>query len=413
MSFIPNKGGVMNTPRREFDNDALNAIPIDEVLEHYQLESIGRGKFICPNNHKSKAKVEIYSDKNICKCFNCGEFQGGPISIAKWFFNGDYVAACNDLHDVFGIPFKQGSTPAPALDESINAVLGIKVRAKTIVKPVVKLIEFDESKQFDNIDINQFLPQYAQMSDSQKYQVVMTAVYLFSRKTDLSRVNAYHQSRGLEGNHYTNLMGYLSRSDIFTLCEKLELVFPVEDLIAFKIYSDWDSKRPGQWKWMPTEEGLIVVPSFNFYNNLVNGFRFRSTSKEAWFKETEISRSDLIEYIPFGISPMVLRKKNLVINITEGYPDGIALDRPFFMIPGANRWRDEWCGFLKNVSQLNVWFDADEAGQKGLEKLHASIKEYAPHVTVKTVTWDEALGKDANELLQNGNLDSVLSKNGL
>jgi hypothetical protein len=53
--------------------EALEALPIGEVLEHFQLEHLKGNSYRCPNDHKKPARVTVYAATNICKCHNCEE----------------------------------------------------------------------------------------------------------------------------------------------------------------------------------------------------------------------------------------------------------------------------------------------------------------------------------------------------
>lgn len=386
----------------QFDLDALKAIPIDEVLEYYGAEPTRDSRYMtCFNNHeKGKARIALYPDKNICKCHNCDEVKGDPITVAK-FVHGDFKTACTDLHEAFSIPYLNEQEPRNSKSRPQ------KPKERKPSFPAIDLIEFDIERRYKIIDFKAALEGYDTIkSKAHRFQLICTAIYRYSLKCDKKPMFEYHESRKLNlENPYMNQLGYLSRSDIKTMVKHLERYVDIDDLVEFGLYGDEDAKKPLQWKWMP-RTGIVVVPNHNLYADIQTSLRFRNIDEKPWFKEVEISYEKVLS-IPFGITPDMLTRKQPELHLTEGYPDGIALNEPFMMCPGANRFDARWFGLLHNVQELIVWFDMDKAGKAGREKFEAMAKHYAPWLKLTIKEWNEKLGKDPNDLLKNGNLAEV------
>lgn len=395
-------------PSIKYDLDALKAIEIKDVLDYYGCESVSGGRFKCPNEHKGKALIQVYSSRNICKCHNCLEVQGDPIAVAKWFHDGDFKAACEDLHEAFRIPF---------IDES-DAPVANKPRPapRTYKKPELVYWRFDNQREFANVDIKKFLPKYSTFTDEQKLKLVYTLVYRFSMKRGQTEKYEYYASRKIEPNHYLSQIGWLSPDDIKTLCGVLEMYFPLEDLIRFKLYGDADAKRPLQWKYF-TKNGFAVVPSFDLYSDMINGFMLRQTQFDATGpKEYQVSCTDISLPLPFALTPAMLRS-SAPIFICEGHIDGLSLSRPFVAFPGVNGYKEEWLGLFQD-KKVFIAFDQDEAARDSIygSEDRIGLRDKLRKAGVKSVEvmeWDESDGGDLNELLKNGNLDGVLREYGI
>lgn len=394
------------TVQTKYDLQALEALPIDEVVEYYGAEPIGNGRkyYKCFNDHtKGKAKITIYEDKNICKCHNCNEVQGNPIAVAKFVHNGDFKAACEDLHDAFNVPFLNGDQKPPSAPR----------QRREFKQPEIDYWRYDDQKPYAEIDVNKFLPIYEKLTDEQKLKMVYTAVYRFSKKTDHHEKLYYYTSRKIEDNHYLNEIGWLSPTDIKELCKRLEKAFPIEDLVRFKLYGDNDAKRPYQWKYF-TKNGFTVVPSYDLYSNMVNGLMLRQTDFDTKGpKEFQVTYNDISIALPFAVTPQLLRKKNTPIFICEGHIDGLSLDKPFVSFPGIYGYKDEWLGLFEDRIVI-IAFDQDKPAKESIfgKDEHIGLKQKlydAGAKFVKVLQWDETLGEDLNDLLKNSHLHEVLT----
>lgn len=402
---------MQKEPTLKYNLDALKAIEIKDVLDHYGLEPVAGNRFRCPNDHKkNKALVSIYSNRNICKCHDCNEFQGDPIKIAMWFNNNDFKAACEDLHEAFRIPFE---------DETTAPVVRDPQPRRVFEKPQLEYWRFDNQREYTNVDIKKYLPSYSTYTDERKLKLVYTLIYRFSMKRDQAEKYEYYASRKIEPNHYLAQIGWLSPSDITLLCDTLEKYFPLEDLIKFKLYGDASAKRPMQWKYF-TKNGFAVVPSFDLYSDMINGLMLRQTQCDATGpKEFQVSCTDISIPLPFAMSPAMLRS-NTPVFICEGHIDGLSLSKPFVAFPGVHGYKEEWLGLFQD-KKVYIAFDQDSAAKDSIygtfdenglctkEGLRTKLRN-AGVKSVEVLHWDESDGSDLNELLKNGNLNEALSE---
>lgn len=373
--------------------DVFNSsIKIEQVLSLI-CENNG-SKFFCPNEHSKQQKIQIYKTPNLCKCHNCGEVKGAPVDIAKWYKGGNFIDGLKWLADNFGIQkvlnpeyiddkgqtlsseeFKKAQESIRALQETIN--LEIK---ETITK--IDYLEFDSTKKYKVVDdIQEFLPDtklWEKLDDAQKLKVVYTWLY---RETFTYGYQAakymYYKKRGIDTtNKWLKKISYLAVENFDDIYSKATALFPMEilELVGFaKKDEDKDEFRLS-FNYVK-QGGILIVPSFDLYTNMVTGFMLRPTHPEQWMKdrhmkEIQLSNTSLIFPIPFGLTYYSLKKFN-EFYVTEGHPDGLALPdngedeegRGFFSIPGVNGLNESHLGLLRGKKVI-ICFDQDRAGQK-------------------------------------------------
>ena len=372
--------------------DVFNdSIKIDQVLALI-CENNG-SRFYCPNGHSKKQKLQIYKTPNICKCHNCGEVKGSPVDIAKWF-KGSFIDGLKWLSANFGIQKvlnpeyidEKGQTLSAAelkkAQESIKALQKpIEHEVKeTIVK--IDYLQFDRKHEYKVVeDIKEFLPGAKLWEkitdDARKLKVVYTWFY---RETFTYGSQApkymYYKKRGIDTeNKWLKKIGYLAVENFDEIFAKATALFPMEllELVGFAKKDD-----NGEFKLSfnyVKKGGILIVPSFDLYSNMVTGFMLRPTQPEQWMKdrhmkEIQLSNTSLIFPIPFGLTAYSLKKFN-EFYVTEGHPDGLALPdngedekgRGFFSIPGVNGLSESHLGLLKGKKVI-ICFDQDRAGQK-------------------------------------------------
>lgn len=433
-----------------FDEEELNKLNINDVLEALGLEKRG-SKFLCPNNHESnKVTVQIHQN-NICKCHNCNQFQGGPISVATWMYNGDFIQACDFLHSHFNIPYKSQSN---ATVQQPIAFAGKKVAHKE-----TEYIRFDSSKEFVKTNFKNYLPKYEEMKDEQKFKMIVTAIYHFSLQTKQWGKENYYKSRRISFKINPELkekvllikkyVGYIHNADIKDLIKHLTDLFPVGDLVKFGVLNGYTHKRPLSFKHA-TDEGFCVIPNFDLYTSMCTGLKLRNTKLQSWqdsgMKEPELSYGRIANPLPFALTRDAMLNENINFRFTEGSVDMFSLPAKEgfcdIAIPGVHGIDEKQLGLFKGRT-VELWFDQDSAGQNSaygyyeytIEEngeetkktftnknfSHEDIKARFKVVgytyykglkeklekagaTVVIKTWNIALGSDLNEVLQNGNI---------
>lgn len=446
--------------RKSFDTEQLNLLPVESVLSALGIENTGN-RYYCPHDHKKKQQLTIKN--NMCKCYNCQTFPrddqkfGGPISVVQYISNCDFVEACTWLHETYGVPYLDGTQA--------------EQRAKHIPKLKKKEIEyltFDYDKECADVSVKKYLKDYASFSDEQKLKLVYTFFYRYSKRTkDVAKDKYYAIDRGIhKDNVYTQAIGYLSMNDIKDLIEKMRKIFPEEDLLRFKILKKHDDGNITFKFSFIKSGGLLVVPSFDLYNNMATGFMLRPTHPEDWMKkqglkELQLSAPDIVPPLPFGITCQALRDHH-EFYFCEGHVDLASipdnqktLTRAGIASPGTHGIREHMLGLFRGKKAILV-YDQDFSGQKaelgytavtyetnkkhtyafldtkdGREKLKKKIQQLSKNDTkftkifhmgmkqkltlagikdIETLKWNTSWGGDINDLMINGNLFEVFPK---
>jgi len=435
--------------KKNFNLEALKAIPVDEVIValggNYKNDRKGGSKqynMHCCNSsfHKDgdkKPSMTIWSPKNIAKCHVC-DTKGDPISIAKAMFGGDFKVACEWLHDTFSIPYMDGSVSA------------VKKQAPKKLKKEIEYQTFDKSISFQHIKLKDYIKKYDSLNDVQRLKLIYTFMYRFSLCTNRSKLREFYQGRGIKNNPHLDKLGFLSKEDIKILLTKMIKIFKEEDLVSFGIIHPKDHKFPLSWKSI---SNAVLVPHFSVYTDLVEGFMLRPVDDtNKWFngKEMRLSTPSILKPMPFGAGYRVLNG-DCDIYITEGHIDALSLPHHFCFLaaPGVQSFEKEQLGMLKGRN-IKLVFDMDDAGQKaawgyteisyqgqelvvlnneldGLDGMIKFLKKQEIEVktrrvdgfrdqllkagvaSVEIVSWDNSFGKDVNEvLLQNGTIEGII-----
>ena len=452
--------------------DVFNSsIKIEQVLALI-CENNG-SKFFCPNGHSKPQKIQIYKTPNICKCHNCGEVKGSPVDIAKWF-KGGFIDGLKWLADNFGIQKvlnpeyvdEKGQTlSSEELKKAQESIRALQETIKHEIKETITKIdylEFDSRKKYKLVDdIQEFLPNtklWEKLDDSQKLKVVYTWLYreTFTYGSQAAKY-MYYKKRGIDTtNKWLKKISYLAVENFNEIFAKATAIFPMEllELVGFAKKDD-----NGEFKLSfnyVKKGGILIVPSFDLYSNMVTGFMLRPNKPEQWMKdrhmkEIQLSNTSLIFPIPFGLTAYSLKKFN-EFYVTEGHPDGLALPdngenekgRGFFSIPGVNGLSESHLGLLKGKKVI-ICFDQDRAGQKYafgysvvelsgqkfdfINQLEDEIKSNFmsnPELEFKEVVyqgissklekaeveysikqWDKKIGSDVNDVRIYGNLKKI------
>ena len=450
------------------DQERLNALDIRAVLEELGCESNGK-KVFCPTEHK-KGKVKLYiSDKNRCTCYDCHALDSAsPIKATMHIKDFGWSDACKWLEDRFNIamipnPDYRGEPVQYQPRRRLQSEEPVMAQTKTIEYEV-----FDPARKYVKVDITRFYDKYSEMTKPQKLKMVYTAMYRFAFKTSQKPKYAYYANRGIGAKKAMKKIAYLSSKDYDLLLDELKKHFPEEDLIEFGLVRPYEDgeKTPGEFKLNFIKNGgLLLVPSFDLYSNMVTGFMARPTYPPEWLKkkkikEFQISKTDLIKPLPFGLTYEMLASDVPFFFVTEGHPDGLALPEtieidgkthPVYCVsvPGTDGYSVEMLGLFRGKlavlaydqdeagrigahgsvalqsSQGNIVVPDDHDGNKALEleikKRHLNQEKYnlveqdglitklrKASVIALALKWDLSLGGDVNDVEINGNLEWVI-----
>jgi DNA primase len=436
----------------KYDEEALGNVPLDSVFAALSVPMM-RNKYICPYNHKKPQPVSIYEKENICKCHNCDEFKGGVIAATMYIRQQGFKETCEWLHNAFSIPFLNGEQNGEA-----------KARVIKPSKQKIEYLEFNSSCEYTSIELRSHFKDYKKMTISQKLKFIYTYLYRYSiRGEQKAKFAFYSKERGISGkNSYIQAIGYLNQKQLKNVVERMKTLFPEEDLLEVGILKKDDKGKINFVFHYVNKGGLLFVPSFDLYTNMVTGFMVRPTHpskwmKEAGLKELQLSKRHIALPLPFGLT-----YKRLVMStkffFTEGHPDLASIPgntdgkitNAGVASPGTNGFTDEMLGLFRG-KQIVLVYDQDHSGQKaefgynllsvgkdireefltttagtnalkdrkrelteeGVKfktQFYKGVKQRLLLAGVKDVSilkWDKKLGGDINDLVINGNIEKV------
>jgi DNA primase len=436
----------------KYDEEALGNIPLDSVFTALNLPMI-RNKFTCPYPHKKPRPVSIYTTENICKCHNCDEFKGGVIATTMYVRGEGFMETCEWLHNAFNIPFLNGEQNKEA-----------KARIIKPNKSEVEYMLFDETIKYSSITLRDHFKDYAKMTIAQKLKFIYTYLYRYSIRGEQKAKFAYYtKERGIPSNNsYIQAIGYLNQKQLKNIVSQMKKLFPEEDLLEVGILKKNDKGEINFVFHYVNKGGLLFVPSFDLYTNMVTGFMVRPTHPPKWMqreklKELQLSKRHIVLPLPFGLTYKRLKNSSEFF-FTEGHPDLASIPgntdgnitRAGVASPGTYGFTDEMLGLFRGKKIVLV-YDQDFSGQKaefgynvlaigkdireeylttvagtktlkerkreltekGVEfktQFYKGVKQRLVLAGVKDVSvlkWDKTLGGDINDLVINCNIDKV------
>lgn len=443
---------------KKFDEDRLQAeIPFDSLLKALGVEHTKRD-FLCPYLHDhNNVRMTYYLSTNLCHCHNCKE-TAGIVKITMKLKGWDFKEACAYLHEAFNIPYLEGDLTGE-----------VRTLPKNSSQPKIEYVTFDENHEYKTITLAEHISKYHSLNETQRLKMVYTFFYRHSLNTEQKAKFAfYKKERGIPSNNtYIQKIGYLSQDDSKEVLGLMLKYFGEKDLLEFGILKDRNGKVGYAFESIP-KGGLLLVPSFDLYTDMVTGFMIRPTHPPQWMrdrktKELQLSKTHIIKPLPFGLTYQAL-KENDTFYQTEGHPDLASLpgningvvDRAGFASPGTHGFKDEMMSLLRGKKVVLV-YDQDFSGQKAEYGYHAlsfmsggeekklefldtkegkqKLKEELARLTkysieykkkfhmgmrqklisagvknVETLKWNRQWGGDINDLRINGNLSLVFTE---
>lgn len=348
---------------------------------------------------------------------SCG-FSSDFIGAFAEEYNMKYGAALNHLATELGIDFTINEAHIGATVKQTPKQ--VNLTPKVVEKKAIEYIVFDKNIKYTNVDFTRFVKHYSTMTELQKFKMVATAIYEFSKTTKQWSKTAYFNSMDINSKKNPLLaskveminskLGCLFKADIPSLIKKLRGFFPLADLIKFGVVDN-------SLNFMQSvEEALIVIPNLDLYTNMCSGLKYRKTKLKTWIdkennlvvdknKEPEFSYGRIANPLPYHLTREALLDESISFRFFEGQKDLHSMPSVDKMcdvaIPGVNGITVEALGLFKG-RRVKLYFDQDKAGQEGAMRLKTILEE--AEVIVKNITWDIELGADINEVLQNGNI---------
>jgi DNA primase len=358
----------------------------------------------CPRQGK-RASLNVNVQSGWFECKSCG-FKGGIIDIAQMLIghNASYRESLQYLADIAGVTLGESTYTKP------------KPLPKAPPKPIEYVI-YDNDRRFVEVNIEAFMPKFTQMTEAQQYKMVLTSIYRASLLTDQTPKQKFYKNRGIHNStHNISMIGFIPKNDS-SFWKPIEQMFGLEVLIKFGFYQPADAQwHPMAWKFGGGD--VCFIPSFDLYTDLLSGAMLRPLIKpKKGQKEFSLNQPKLVFPIPFKLTKEILMSDK-PIWITEGSVDGLSLgdEVDFASIPGVNGLPDELLGLFQGKKVI-LAFDQDRAGQQAalgytddMDKFHDGLKqrlEKAGAAFVSVARWNIELGKDLNDLLQNGHLHTI------
>ena len=385
--------------------------------------SKGRGK-------QERAWVPNSGTAKAVKCnhrSSCG-FYGDLIAVYAEKYGLKYGQALNILADEFNIDFTVDEVHIEGTKE-IAQKPKIVLEEKVFVPKEVEYISFDGTRPYVKItDIENFMEKYPSMTEEQQFKMIATSIYRFSLTTKQWGKDKYFKSIGIERKNklltekiamIDSYLGFLFVTDIPEMMKHLQKLFPKEDLIKYGVMHDENHYFANQFK-VGVEDGLVVVPNFDLYTNMCTGLKFRKTKLRTRtdkktneiivdsIKEPEFSYGRIANPLPYHLTRVAMLDKSISFRFFEGQKDLHSMPSKRgvcdIAIPGVNGIKEEMLGLFTGRN-VELYFDQDSAGQEGAEKLKELLEKAGVNVTAKA--WDSSLGVDVNDVLRNGNIQSI------
>lgn len=336
---------------------------------------------VCPSCGKKELFVPDQGKSSSIKCNrenSCG-YSSDIYKYMKEYKNLKAFDALNELAARAGVDLKayEASFEYHVNGEKKDYNIE-KKQAEVVVKPIV--YETFLNKEYKVVDFTKYIARYKDMNDEQKFKLIASYIYYFSKKTNQTPKATYYKSRGISSvlepkltqkvGQIVDEIGYLSNSDINQLLKQLTSTFNVNDLITFGIINDGTHKQPFSFKHS-SEEGFCVIPNFDLYSNMVHGLKLRNTKLASWqsksMKEPELSYRRIANPLPYGLK-MDAFVNNMTFRMFEGQVDMFSLPPRNgycdIAIPGVNGIQIAQLGLFKDRN-VEIWFDQDNAGQIG------------------------------------------------
>jgi hypothetical protein len=350
---------------------AVNDVDAATVAAHLRLRRAReRRKFACPI-HEGRDSLHAYERGGFYCWGACGRAYSN-IDVAMIVWRVTAAEACARLAATFGLvatgtydarPFRGGAAPAqtPPLSVGRRDVIAALHRLPNPALPPVLYADF------------------LRITDL----TAPGADYLDGRGIDSERA-VRDGFRSIDGRReWDELRGHFATY-------RLE-----ERQAAGLVFMPWSGYAPA-----------LVIPYW--FRGHVVGLRFRRLTD--WTPKY----SSLIEAnppLPFNADALGADE----VHCVEGELNAYTLtlyDLSAVGIAGAGVWRDDWTPRLRNARRIVLWFDADEAGDRGAERVRDSLAATFGRAWVEERGRRIVLppGEDANSLHVDGKLDDRIRR---
>lgn len=381
--------------------EQVNALPADTVAAELHLERApGARTWKCPAC--GGARLQPFAPSaggEGFKCWSgCGEKSYNNADLAAIVWSCAPVDAMRKLAAMHGIQTgtRTGTGTPPELRRSrpkaaARALGGAVKPDRSPVKPR-PLPETDEALKALRAD------GYTPAEPAAIYRAALEALemtdagarYLTGRGLDAADAARYG-FRSLDG-----------PADWRRLSLALRASFLPEEIAASRLHVPlwWTARQPVQ-------PAALVIPFWHAGG--VIGLRFRNLTPDTLHGDRYRDLSKAAPALPFNADALAGAELHLVegeINAYTLHSHGLnALG-----IPGAGRWRNEWAPMLRHAERLVLWFDDDDAGNRGAGTIADVLQGTLGG------SWLRARGRrvrtdaDANDLHIRGELTAIITR---
>jgi len=434
---------ICNSFAIDLKNERLNFKQLIDIIEHKtfnlehtelsSLELRGYTHGICPSCGKKELFIPKQGQAMSLVCNrknNCG-YASHIYTYLKEFNQKTSKEALEIMAEMVGSSIEEINYENEVHKASNIVLVPKKKQVKATSRVESKEIDyllFDFNKKAQIVDFKKYLPstvKYTKLNDIQKWKVFVTAIYNFSLNTKQWGKDNYFSSIGIsikkapllseKVEMIKNKLGFLHIADIKNLLNYLleDCKFSVGNLVEYGLLVNSNSRKIN----ISIEEGLVVIPNFDMYTNMVTGLKFRKTKLKTWLdkktnemkidknKEPEFSYKRIANPLPYHLTRESLLDKTIIFRFFEGQKDLHSMPSKNgycdIAIPGISGINESMLGLFKG-RVVEIYFDQDDAGQKGAQILKYLLESAGAIVINKK--WDISLGTDINEVLQNGNI---------
>jgi len=410
-----------------YKEDILPRVKIETLL--YDLEpKIGHSNTIlkCPCCDKKEAFIGNKGKGSTIVCNRqnkCGE----TTTILSHIMDREglsFYKAVEFISDNAGINLQALISSKEVQKNKDNSVNYIKKRVEVSRVPNVreyipediKFKTLDSSKKYQTIQSSNYIHQFKEMNNTQKYQLVLGYIRDFAMANkDEKKIYDFFCGRGLTLQHFSKDVGYISKDKVPVLVKNLKDIFNENELVKLEILSE-----KGYWKHGAVNKDTnkfsycdaLLFSMHNPYSNIPTNLEFRfigDGAKNIKNKTSAIENSNLSTPNYYGDSYTIdsLNSKGTWW-FCEGAIDAKTISAMGYnavSLIGVHKHFAENLGYFKGKTAI-IAFDQDHAGIKNVQKFAEKLY-LAGAKQIVVASWDMDIAKDCNDLLKEGKLEEI------
>ncbi len=352
--------------REEDIQKLLDTLKIEEVVgQVVDLKRSGANfKGLCPFHQDSSPSFMVSPQKNISKCFVCGN-GGNPITFYMKYHDMDFASAVKELAEKYSV--------------SIKSIGKNQSQKQEVYKKYYELMELAKEYFAERLFSNEGRSAFEYLSTRGFKADFIKENYIGFAPNSWDEIINYLSSKGYEVEDLVEV-GLVKKGDKgYYSIFRNRIMFPIENVqgqtIAFGGRTLEDSKNVA--KYLNSSETIIFHKGSNLY-----GIKDRGN---------------------------LIRKKSYAM-LMEGYMDVLKARSYGFDVAIASlgtAFTDEQAELLKRYSSnVIIAYDMDSAGRKAVEKTGLILKEKG--FNIRVIEFEDA--KDPDEYLSRFGKESFLER---